>query len=415
MADAGSDTPDAGPIAAPPDGGTADAGAPDAGTIGGGLPDAGATDAGTADAGAADAGLPPDCLLDAGFDARCLDAGTASITVTPSGAARCQALLPIRVPQPLGFTKTIGQFGGGIWSCGALADGDGNLGVCIEHEPDSPADGRHTEVLATDDGRTLVSLGGGPVRSQTHGLVAESMAVDYGQSTILSGWGHGDGGTVVLDTIIPDPRFERPTCRFAEGPDQDITLGCSAPDAGPTLQQLDFALRPLGAPAATSEALTPLAIDEQQKMLAYLPDGSARWFSRAGAALSGPVQQPLQAPRALVGGGLDVQAGELSSGGTALTPRPDWITQRPDALTLVRGRSAYAYARPATGCTQTLELLASDGTVCATIEVTEPNCDPRYPPSLTMGAEGTLSDEASRYCRDGACAIAWRVWPHLLQ
>src|SRR3954470_10338124 len=150
----------------------ADAGQPDAG------PPASAPDAGT---------TPPDCSANAPFDARCFDPGTPSVAVTQSEAPQCAAFLPVNVPKPALFTRAFPGPGMGLWSCGAVPDGDGHLGVCMYSDPGYPADGTTTRVM-TAGGDTLATLAGTVVRSGDHGFLTLHSAIDYGQAEALEGW-----------------------------------------------------------------------------------------------------------------------------------------------------------------------------------------------------------------------------------
>src|SRR3954463_170899 len=158
--------------------------------------DAGQPDAGpTADA--PDAGPAVDCSANAPFDARCFDPGTPSIAVTQSDAAQCAPFLPIAVPKPVLFTKTFLGPSIGTGNCGAIADGDGHLGVCMYSDPGYPADGTRTEVMAAD-GTILATLPGGVRLSGPHGFLTEHTPVDYGQLDTLSAWSGGVAGGLPL-------------------------------------------------------------------------------------------------------------------------------------------------------------------------------------------------------------------------
>ena len=163
-------------------------------------------------------------------------------------------------------------------------------------------------------------------------------------------------------------------------------------------------------------------IDEQGLMLAADASGTLRWRELDGSVLSGPIAGTISGPfRTLVGGGYDTSSGVLPSGSTQFVPRPQWLAQRTDGdLSLVRGRRAYAYVPRGSSdeCTHRLEVLAPDGTVCATVTIAEPKCSPGAPvinPALRVGAEGSVAGRAGWYCHDDTCLVAFRVWNHLLQ
>jgi len=367
-----------------------------------------------------DAGPPPDCSANAPFDARCFDPGAPSVTVTQSDAAQCAAFLPVTIPEPVLFTRTFLGPGMGVWNCGATPDGDGHLGVCMYSDFAVPADGSTTRVM-TADGATLATLPGQIVRSEQHGFLTLLGAVDYGQSTILTGWNGGTAnglrlGTILPSTVQPDPPF----CSWAAS-DSGVTAACWSAGEGASLRHFDASLAETAAPVPLPEKLAVAGFDEQGRMLATNVADETTWRNADGSLVSGPIAGPVPGPlRPLVGGGYDTPGGVLLSGATRFVPRPQWLAARADGpLALVRGRGAYAYVPPNSSdpCTSRLEVLAPDGTVCATVTIAEPQCSPGGPvtgPALRIGAAGSVAERAGWYCQDGTCLVAFRVWNHLL-
>ena len=382
--------------------------------------DAGQPDAGTASA--PDAGTPPDCSASAPFDARCFDPGAPSVAVTQSDAAQCAAFLPVTVPEPVLFTKSFLGPSMGTVNCGAVPDGDGHLGVCMYSDPGYPADGSRTQVM-TADGATLATLPGTVVLSEQHGFLTLLGAVDYGQSDILTGWNGGATNSLRLriilpSTVQPDPPF----CSWAAAADSSVTAACWSAQAGASLHRFDSGLAETAAALPLPETIGVYGIDEQGLMLAADASGTLRWRELDGSVLSGPIAGTISGPfRTLVGGGYDTSSGVLPSGSTQFVPRPQWLAQRTDGdLSLIRGRRAYAYVPRGSSdeCTHRLEVLAPDGTVCATVTIAEPKCSPGAPvinPALQVGAEGSVAGRAGWYCHDDTCLVAFRVWNHLLQ
>jgi hypothetical protein len=276
-------------------------------------------------------------------------------------------------------------------------------------------------VIGSDD--TVLAHGLGGVRkSQPHGFLTEHDGVDYGQWSELSGWSPLGRGSLLLGRVPyplePDP----PGCAWASGPDSRVTATCWSPESGGSLRRFDDALVQAADPLPLAEPIAIYGIDDQQRMLAFdVPAGTLRWRDLDGGVLSEPVTGKIGGPiRSLVGGGFDTSSGVLLSGSTQVTAKPPWLAGRADGdLTLVRRRQAYAYVPPTpTGCTQRVELLAADGTLCATVDVTEPSCAPGQHvvgPMLQVGAVGSVASRAGWYCQGGTCAVGWHVWTRLLQ
>ncbi|MFL5290755.1 MAG: hypothetical protein ACJ79U_04485 [Myxococcales bacterium] len=382
--------------------------------------DAGQPDAGpTADA--PDAGPAVDCSANAPFDARCFDPGTPSVAVTQSDAAQCAPFLPIAVPKPVLFTKTFLGPAIGTGNCGAVADGDGHLGVCMYSDPGFPADGTRTEVMGAD-GTILATLPGGVRLSGPHGFLTEHTPVDYGQLDTVSAWSGGVARSLLLGAIPyplqPDPPF----CSWAAAPDSTVTAACWSSQDGASLRHFGAALDEIAPPVLLAQKIRVAAIDEQGRLLASEATDTVRWRNPDGSIFSDPIAGTIVGRfRPLVGGGYDTSTGVLPSGSTEFVARPQWLAERADGdLTLVRGRRAYGYVPPGSSgeCAQRLEVLAPDGTVCATVAFDEPQCVPGTPasgPMLQVGAEGSVAERAGWYCHDGTCLVAFRVWNHLLQ
>jgi hypothetical protein len=300
--------------------------------------------------------------------------------------------------------------------------GDGHLGVC-KYSPSAsgPFDTTATQVIAPD-GTSLALLPGGVRKSQPHGFLTEHDGVDYGQTSALTGWSPQGGGSLLLGRVTPPLQPDPPACAWASGPDSRVTATCWSPQSGASLRRFDEALVETADPLPLSETIGIYGIDEQQRMLASeVATGTLRWRDLDGRVLSEPVAGKITGPiRSLAGGGFDTSSGVLLSGSTQITPKPEWLAARADGeLTLVRGRQAYAFVRPSPGgCTGRIELLAADGTLCATVEVTESSCAPGGPlvgPAFQVGAAGSVASQAGWYCQGGSCAAGWHVWTRLLQ
>ncbi|MFL5409308.1 MAG: hypothetical protein ACJ79O_26095, partial [Myxococcales bacterium] len=249
--------------------------------------DAGQPDAGpTADA--PDAGPAVDCSANAPFDARCFDPGTPSVAVTQSDAAQCAPFLPIAVPKPVLFTKTFLGPAIGTGNCGAVADGDGHLGVCMYSDPGFPADGTRTEVMAAD-GTILATLPGGVRLSGPHGFLTEHTPVDYGQLDTLSAWSGGVAGSLLLGVIPyplqPDPPF----CSWAAAPDSTVTAACWSSQDGASLRHFGAALDEIAPPVPLAQKIRVAAIDEQGRLLASEATDTVRWRNPDGSIFSDPI------------------------------------------------------------------------------------------------------------------------------
>jgi hypothetical protein len=319
------------------------------------------------------------------------------------------------------FTKTFVGPSIGTGNCGAVADGDGHLGVCMYGDPGYPADGTRTEVIAAD-GTILAALPGGVRLSGPHGFLTEHTPVEYGQLDTLSGWSGGPVGSLLLGAIPyplqPDPPF----CSWAAAPDSTVTAACWSSQDGASLRHFGAALDEIAPPLPLAQRIRVAGIDEQGRLLASEATDTVRWRNPDGSIFSDPIAGTIVGRfRPLVGGGYDTSSGVLPSGSAHFVARPQWLAERADGeLTLVRGRRAYAYVPPgSTGeCAQQLQLLAPDGTVCATVAFDEPRCVPGTPasgPMLQVGAEGSVAERAGWYCQDGTCLVGFRVWNHLLQ
>jgi hypothetical protein len=345
------------------------------------------------------------------------------VTVTQSDAAQCAAFLPIAVPEPVLFTTTFPGPSMGIGSCGAVPDGDGHLGVCMYSDAVFSADGTSTRVM-TAGGDTLATFSGTVIRTGPHGFLSILSAVDWGQSESLAGWNGGAVGSLRLDTLMPYPLPEPPFCSWAAKPDLSVTAACWSAEGGATLHHLDAGLVETAPPVSLPETLAIAGFDEQGRMLATNMAGDTTWRNADGSLVSGPIAGTIVGPlRPLVGGGFDTSTGVLPSGATQLVPRPQWLAARADGpLTLLRGRGAYAYVAPGSTdqCTNRLEVLAPDGTTCATVTISEPKCVRAAAVSvinsaLQVGAGGSVAERAGSYCQDEMCLVAYRVWNHLLQ
>jgi len=342
------------------------------------------------------------------------------VTVTQSDAAQCAAFLPVTIPEPVLFTRTFLGPGMGVWNCGATPDGDGHLGVCMYSDLAGPADGSTTRVM-TADGTELATLPGQVVRSDEHGFLTLLSAVDYGQSTVLTGWNGGTANGLHLGIILPSAaQPDPPFCSWAAS-DSGVTAACWSAQEGASLRHFDAALTETAPPVSLPETIAVAGFDEQGRMLATNVAGETTWRNADATLVSGPIAGTIAGPiRPLVGGGYDTASGVLPSGATKFVPRPQWLAARTDGpLALVRGRGAYAYvpAGPSNPCTNRLEVLAPDGTVCATVTIAEPKCSPGGPvtgPALQVGAGGSVAERAGWYCHDDTCLVAWRVWNHLL-
>ena len=385
--------------------------------------DAGQPDAGTP-AAPPDAGSPPDCSANASFDSRCFDPGTPSVAISTSDAPQCAALVPVTAPEPTLFTLKLPAVGQGVWACGAVPDGDGHLGACTysDNSP-GPSDGSGTTVLGPGD-VVLARLAGRVRKAQPHGFLTEHDGVDYGQVSTLFGWNPQEAGSLYLGSIPYPLQPDPPACAWATAPDSTVLATCWAPDTGASLRRFNPALVETAPAVPLSETIGVQGIDEQQRMLAQNAAGVLRWYDLDGRAVSDAVAGTISGPvRALVGGGFDTSAGVLASGSTAFVSRPSWLAERDGgALTLVRGRRAHAFVRPSPKpCTTSVELLASDGTVCATVEVTEmdvtkSNCAAGGPvtgPALQIGASGSVASRAGWYCQADSCIVGWHVWTRL--
>jgi len=140
---------------------------------------------------------------------------------------------------------------------------------------------------------------------------------------------------------------------------------------------------------------------------------TAQWFDHDGTALTGeftliasftPGQNTWFETAPLIGSGLEVRRMDalpltaqallvVQSGSTAAQDAPAWMTSRPNTrLQLARQGTAYAvlpYGESGVACTQTVELLGSDGTSCGSRDypIASGTCD-TY--DLTLGADGTV-------------------------
>ena len=83
----------------------------------------------------------------------------------------------------------------------------------------------------------------------------------------------------------------------------------------------------------------------------------------------------------------------VASGTATVSPPPAWMTARPDTrLQMARNGRAYAvlpYGRPNTACTQTVEIVAADGTSCGSRDfpIAAGTC---FTQDLMMGFDGTV-------------------------
>ena len=384
------------------------------------------TGAGNASSGPPDAGPPPaapDCSPNAPLDASCFDPGTPAVAISQSDAPQCAAFLPVAVPEPVLFTMMISGAPGTMGIGDIVPDGDGHLGIGTFTAPAYPGQQTASTIVMAPGGKTLFSLPGVVTRSTTHGFLTEVSALEYGQVDTLSAWNGGAIGSLEVGRhpypFQPDPPF----CSWAAAPDSTITAACWSAENGASLRHFDAALVETMAAAPLPERFWLDRIDEQGRLLTSEGVDTVRWRNPDGSALSeGIAGAGIGRLQPLVGGGFDTARGVLPSGSTEFLPKPQWLEQRRNGdLSLVRGRRAYAfapYAGPTEDCTRRFELLAPDGTVCATVGITEPTCSPGAPADRTpvaVGAEGTLSENVLWLCRGDSCLVAWRVWNHILQ
>ena len=177
---------------------------------------------------------------------------------------------------------------------------------------------------------------------------------------------------------------------------------------------------------------------------------SAQWFDRDGTSLTGefillsssvPKDQITFETSPLIGGGLLVQSITfdgpptyqrrvrplvvVGSGATTVRLAPEWITSRSAArLKLARGGRAYAVlpnGAKGASCSQSVEVLAADGTSCGKSEypIAPGTCDTG---DVTSGADGTViqplpfSMETQREVSVGLVhTCTWRWWPGALR
>lgn len=175
---------------------------------------------------------------------------------------------------------------------------------------------------------------------------------------------------------------------------------------------------------------------------------SAQWFDRDGAAMTGeflllersiadPCRYVWLETSPLVGGGVavrrmaerfpaSIEAQALvvvASGADRAQPAPDWMTSRPGTrLVLLRSGQGYAvlpYGARGVDCTQRVELLAADGTPCASIDfpISDGRCDTG---ELSLGADGTVVQQLPASMEtpvDSTVAhtCTWRFWPQVLR
>lgn len=156
---------------------------------------------------------------------------------------------------------------------------------------------------------------------------------------------------------------------------------------------------------------------------------AGRWFDADGSPLGPPFDAGVAEPGTLVpllDGSLALQDGagawvrRFEAGALAGGPVPAWLAARAGAaLHRVLGGRAYALARSEAtadgACTQSLEVVAADGTSCGTLALPGAAvCAPvpwRAPRSPWIGADGTVVHEAAGEA--GACT--WRWWPAALR
>jgi hypothetical protein len=167
---------------------------------------------------------------------------------------------------------------------------------------------------------------------------------------------------------------------------------------------------------------------------------SAQIFDAAGQALSGefllsigfsPGNHTWFETSALIGGGWLVRRMDqdlngaihahafatIPGNGTSVSAAPAWMTSRPDTkLVIVRGGTAYAllpYGAQKVTCTQTVELLAPDGTLCSTstYPIAAGICDTR---DLTMSEDGTVIQLLPDSMEPPPSTCTWRWWARTL-
>jgi len=201
------------------------------------------------------------------------------------------------------------------------------------------------------------------------------------------------------------------------------------------------------APLASTEPIMVAGMDRDGNMLVIFNGHvagqlEAQWFSPGAGPLTGLfawmtgfVPGPdtwLEMTSALGGGilitrfdagnlGRDVHARHLcqiATGGTTCQALPQWMENRPDTrLRVVRGGRAWAaFTTQGEGvdCSDTIEIVAPDGTSCGSTELrmAPGTCDRL---GLTIGPEGTVVQTLPRGVRmpDGD-DVGWRWWPRML-
>ena len=181
---------------------------------------------------------------------------------------------------------------------------------------------------------------------------------------------------------------------------------------------------------------------------------TAQWFDGTGSALTGeftlvtgfvPQAQTWFETSSLIGGGLEVRRMDydksvgivshalvvVTSGMADVHAPPQWMIDRPNRrLQIARGGRAYAVLPLGTGgldavnfpCTQTLEIVAPDGTSCGARDypIAAGNCQTL---DMTLGEDGTVMQQLSPTMESlspsggsvGAHTCTWRFWTRAVQ
>ena len=102
-----------------------------------------------------------------------------------------------------------------------------------------------------------------------------------------------------------------------------------------------------------------------------------------------------------------------SAGTSSARPAPAWLVSRPDMdLAFARQNAAYAMlpmGKPSAACTQTVELLARDGTACGSVSLPIASASGTCrTEDVVLGADGTLVEVIPRDLRGDTCE--WVFW-----
>ena len=146
--------------------------------------------------------------------------------------------------------------------------------------------------------------------------------------------------------------------------------------------------------------------------------GNSTWFETAPLIGGGVVVYRIDSTDTFHSHALAVVAGPSASPQAA----PDWMTSRADTrMQIVRGGRGYAFlpfGSKGVACTQRVEVVAPDGTVCGARDypMAAGTCDTG---DLTAGADGTVIQPAPRSQETdditGAHTCTWRWWTGALR